>query len=149
MAETKKFISNDAAGFEEKQYVQAFKSGAVNADALGAQLWVAPFAGKITDVVLGVGTIGVDAVNPLSLTATVKKNTTAVCTTDPNIDKSATVKNTFAAGTGITQAALKTDGTAVFAKGDILTVDWDVTRTTPGTEFADATVIVTIKPYAS
>jgi hypothetical protein len=152
MAETKKFLSSDAAGFDDKQYVEAAKAGNIVADASAAQLWVAPFAGKITDVNLALGTNGVDGSNPLDLKATVKKNGTAVATTDPDIAKAAGTgsKSTFAAATGITQAVLKTDGTATFAKGDILTVDWDITRTnTPSTEIADATVIVTIKPFAA
>ena len=149
MAETRVFLSNDAQGItNDKTYLTYHKSGTITADATGIILMgSAPQAGKVTNVWGSVGTNGVDGSDTLTLGYSVKKNGTAVCSTIPLINKTAGTgrKTTTTATTGITEAVIKTDGTQIFAAGDTLSVDFDITRAgTPTTEFTDAAVTVEI-----
>jgi len=135
-----------AADVTTKQRLIQGKTGDLTSNSTDNQLGFVGIAGKIVDVILSVGTNGVDAVDPLDLTLDVKKNGTSVCSTNPKLDKAAGSgrKSTAVSGAGITQAVLKTDGTEDLAPGDELTYDLTLTRTTPDTEFADVSVLVII-----
>ena len=151
MAEFLKVLSNDAQGHRDVQLFFVHSDSAqITADTT-ATVFVAPVAGRIVNVVGSVVTNGVDGTNPFSLAFDVRKNGTSVASTVPAIDKAAGTgaRNTFAAATGITQAAIKTDGTQIVAAGDAITVVYDITRTTPATECAGAAVLVVFEPYAS
>lgn len=151
------FKSNDShasglGGFvEDTVFLNKSVQGEVTADSLGHILWIVPsgVSGSITGVVGAVVENGSDASNPLTMTFTVKKNGTAVASTDPAIAKNAAsdaLIDTVAAGTGITQVVLKTDGTEDFVAGDVISVDFDITRTaSPTTEITGPAVTVTCK----
>lgn len=109
-------------------------------------------AGKVTNVFLSVGVNGVDVTNPLSLSVSLKNVTQnkVITSTGVAIAKAAGagVVNTFAAGTGITLPVLTAANTSV-ARGDQLQFTWTLTRTaSPGTEIADAVVMVEITETA-
>ena len=105
-------------------------------------------AGELIDVFVVVEANGVDSVDPLSITVDVIKNdfdaSDSMLSVLPKLDKTAGsgTKNTMAAGTGITQAVMNTDGTEQVAKGDVITVDVALTRTTPDTEFNGIHVVL-------
>jgi hypothetical protein len=146
------FASNDTKGYTKSETHLFFApaSGNFTADATPSVV-VAPFACTVVDVIGSVGQNGVDVSNPLDLKFTASKNGTALCTTDPDIAKAAGtgVKTTAVAGTGITQAVVKSDGTQTVAKGDLIKVLFDITRTaSPGTEIADAAAIVVVRPLS-
>lgn len=150
---SRKYLSNDthAGGyggfFEHVHYFTACVQGEVTADKL-MTLFVAPQAGKIVSVVGGVEENGSDTNEDLTMTFTVSKNGTAVCTTDPVILKNAASDaqvDTYAAGTGLTLAVLKTDGTATFAAGDNIACLFDITRNTVDTEITTPSVTVGVK----
>ena len=154
------FASNDASSgdfavgpgiIEDKDVFSHAIAGNITADSNGNFVFIPNFAGKITNVVLALQG-GADAVNPLTLAAVVKKGGTAVCSTNPAYDKAAGTgsKSTYAAGTGLTLAVLKTDGTEQFAAGDLITVDYDITRTaSPGTELSQVAVFVYVTRFAN
>lgn len=112
---------------------------------------IAEEAGVITDVNLFVSNTGTDASNDLSLSLTVKKNGTTVCSTDAAITKAASDNaSTRSAGTGKTVAVLKTDDTPIFAAGDRISLDYTLTRTdTPSDEMADAVAMIGVVFFAS
>ena len=150
MAEFRKYLSNDSAGHTEHiMYFSLGVDGEKTADDNANIVFVAPAAGKIVSVVGAVVENGSDGTNPLTMGFVVKKNTTAVCSTDPVISKTAAsdaTVDTAVAGTGITQAVLKTDTTPVCAAGDIITVDFDITRTaSPTTEITGPAVVIGYK----
>lgn len=135
--------------FSNDRYTQfivkdnAFVSGTAGnvTSAPATSLYVCPVTGTITDFFLSC-TMGVDGTNPLNLTAQVTNTRTGntLCSTVPKLDKTAgNVFATTAGGTatGITPAVFTAANTAVTA-GDVLKVVWTLTRTTPGTEIADA-----------
>jgi len=133
-------------------HLQVALAGEITADATGHLLGVVPADGAIEDVILSVQENGSDSVDALDITATVSVNGTAVCTVDPAIDKTAAADafaTTAAAGSGITQATVKSDGTEDVSKGDILSVDLALTRTTPDTEITGPVVLVKIRPTAA
>lgn len=150
----RKYLTNDthAGGYggfyEHIHYFTHTLGGEVTADTLRT-VFVAPQAGQIVSVVGGVEENGSDGSNPLTMTFTVKKGATAVCSTDPAILKTAASDaqvDTYASGTGITQAIIKTDGSATFAAGDNISCLFDITRTaSPTTEITTPSVIVGVK----
>lgn len=151
----RKYLSNDThaggygGAFEHIHYFRAAVQGEVTSDQAGVWVFTAPAAGSIVSVIGAVVENGSDASNPLTMTFTVLKNATAVCTTDPSILKTAasdTKVSTAAAGTGITQAVLKTDGSCDFVAGDQIMVTFDITRTaSPTTEITTPSVMVGVK----
>lgn len=150
----RKYLTNDShaggygGAYEHIQYFTACIQGEVTADKL-MTVFVAPQAGKIVSIVGGVEENGSDASNPLTMTFTVKKGATAVCSADPVILKTAASDaqiDTAAAGTGITQATIKSDGSESFAVGDNIACLFDITRTaSPTTEITTPSVIVGVK----
>lgn len=134
-------VSNDVV------YIRHGVTGEVTADATHP-LFAAEKAGRVVSVVGGALENGSDATNPLSMSFDVSKGATAVASTNPAFDKTAaadTRVSTANAGTGITQAVLKTDGSASFAKGDVFSVVFNITRTaSPTTEITSPFVMVGI-----
>lgn len=140
---SKVFLTNDNS---QKRY-PLILSGAAdgNLAADDSYVFAAPFAGDIVDLpILSAGTNGVDSVDPLFTELDVLINGTSIFTTRPRLDKTAGAgqKDTATTGTGITQGVLKAAASLVFAKGDLIKVTLDVTRTTPDTEFADVAFCV-------
>lgn len=150
----RKVISNDThaggmGGFYEPIiYFNSQIAGEVTADATHT-VFIAPAAGTIVSVVGGVLENGSDGSNALTMAFDVKKNGTSVASTVPAIAKTAASDaraTTQSSGTGITQAVLKTDGTATFAAGDTITVVFDITRTaSPSTEITAPACRVGVK----
>ena len=152
----RKYLSNDThaggygGAFEHIHYFRAAVQGEVTSDQAGVWVFTAPASGSIVSVVGSEMENGGDATGPDALTMvfTVYKNATAVCTTDPAITKAAAADakvSTAAAGTGITQAVLKTDGSCDFVAGDQINVTFDITRVTPETEITTPAVMVGVK----
>ena len=149
-------LSNDAAGsFNPGVNWEAYPNPltTITTSITLMPAGVATTGGKITDVILMLQG-GADTVNPLSMTAVVKKNGTDVASTDAAISfhSGAGTGNvsTYAAGTGITQVVLKTDGTANFVAGDFITVDFNVIRTaSPGTEMSNVKALITGVKFTS
>lgn len=149
----RKVPSNDthaggAGGFHEPiHYFTSSIEGEVTADKTHT-MFIAPAAGSIISVVGSVLENGSDANEDLQMKFTVKKNGTAVCSTDPVITKAAASDaqvDTAAAGTGITQAVLKTDGTEDFVAGDCISVVFDITRNTVDTEITGPACTIGVK----
>lgn len=133
--------------YEPTQYFTASIEGEVTADKTHT-FFIAPASGSIVSVVGSVLENGSDANEALTMTFTVKKNGTAVCSTDPSILKTAAADaqvDTAAAGTGITQAVLKTDGTEDFVAGDCISVLFDITRGTVDTEITGPACTIGVK----
>ncbi|MCC7097397.1 MAG: hypothetical protein IT472_09495 [Thermomonas sp.] len=82
----------------------------------GKALWIAPEAGSLTDVWIGVGTVSSSG----AVTVDFNKNGTSVLTTQPSIDVS---ENTSLTGTSAVISS------ASFAKGDRFTFDIDAAGT--------------------
>ena len=131
------------------EYIPA-TTGNVTSNQTALPIGVARKSGTILDVVLTTYVNGADSADPLNITADVKKKragtTVSVCSTNPKLDKTAGAAHatTAAAGTGITQAVLKTDGSEDVQAGDYLVCDLTLTRTTPDTEIAGPVVTVYI-----
>jgi len=147
-------------GEKGRQVLQEVFSGEIKASTGVRPLGAAYQEGVIKEVFLSVGASGKDDTNPLSLTATVYKNGSAVCTTDPIIahvsGEASTNKNTkevvdatgAAHDTGITQAVVTTVvATKVCAIGDLFSYKLTLTRTaTPTTEMSNVAVVVVLDP---
>lgn len=143
--------SNYGSAHEPITEFRLFTTGNITADATYILGQVPTgWTGRIIEVIGLTQERGVDGAAALSMKYTVKKNTTAVCSTDPNIDKTAAagLLSTATAGTGITQGVPKTDGSAELASKDILSILFDITRAgTPSPEIAGVGVIVRVKWY--
>lgn len=120
-------LTNDALGYrEEIKYFSYGPAGNITA-VTDAPVFMAPYAGTIVSVDLSAQTFPVSTDRTLS--ATVKKlvtagTSTAVCTTDPAFALTASgtgMRSTLNAGTGITAAVVKSDGTQVIAAGTMVT----------------------------
>jgi hypothetical protein len=150
MAETKVYLSNDAVGITNaKSYFTAMVQGDVTADKTAMPLiGCIPQAGTITNVWGAIAALGADGAAALDMKYTVKKNGTAVCSTDPDIAKAAATTarlTTYATATGIVAAVIKTDGTQKLVAGDSITVDFDITRAgTPSPEMNGPSVTVEV-----
>lgn len=152
----RKVPSNDthAGGFggfnEPIHYFTAQVAGEVTADTGAHTLFICPagVSGTIVSVVGGVIENGSDANEDLTMTFNVRKNTTSVCSTNPAIAKTAASDaraTTAAAGTGITQAVIKTDGTEDFVAGDTINAIFDITIGTADTNITGPSVTVGVK----
>jgi len=120
--------------------------GNLTATQSGKLMGLAPCSARVVDVILTLGT-NIDTDNAGDgITATVKKNGTAVCTTNPKItDAAGTGFRSTAQGQG-TAAVVKSDGTEIVAAGDQFTVD--LTRTVAGTvttQAANVTAAVVLR----
>lgn len=134
--------------FGHKVRVTRGVQGELSADSDREPLLVVDKAAKVLGVYLAVLENGSDSVDPLEVEAVVKKDGTDVCSTNPKIDKSAAsdaAVSTVSSGTGVTQAVVKSDGTEDLEAGDILTINFNVTRTTPDTEITTPVVTVVYK----
>lgn len=145
-------LSNDKDGIYEPEFFAfAAVQGEVTADSNARFIFEAQDAGVVSSFVGGELENGSDASNPLTMTFECKKNGTTILTTKPSITKAAaadTRVSTENSGTGITQAVIKTDGSAAFAKGDIFEVDFDITRTaSPTTEITTPFARLGVKFY--
>lgn len=124
-------------------------SGQVTADMLGCPVGVAKIDGVITLVGLGVTGSGRDTSNALTLEADVKINGTTAMTTKAKINKnSGEAKSTLASTLGSGDVAGVVDPSAAGVnKGDVITVDLDLTRTaTPTYEITGPMVAVILEP---
>lgn len=153
MATNKRNVaSNDKDGIYEPEFhFFANVPGEVTADQNARFIFEAPAAGVVSSFIGGELENGSDATNPLTMTFECKKNGTTILTTKPSITKAAAADarvSTEASGTGITQAVLKTDGSAAFSAGDIFEVDFDITRTaSPTTEITTPFARLGVKFY--
>lgn len=108
------------------------------ANVIGAM----PLAGKVLDVGIYAANTGTDGDDDLSIAGDVNIAGTTCMTTLPALSKAAADgADTFAAGTGITVGVVDSDENA-FDRGELLTFDLDLTRTTPSDEVADVTISV-------
>lgn len=144
-------LSNDASGATtEKLYFVFGQTGNHTAATNAPFSGLLPRAGRITGVWLGTTTFPTSS--DRTLAATVKRNRNgvaqvAVCSTDPAFAATASggtgATTTYAAGTGKTQAVIKSDGSEILAAGDFLTTDLAIAGAN-GTIGTGATVTVEV-----
>lgn len=155
MARFRHYFSNDKGSktltaFEHVQYFTHVINGACATD-VEHTAFVVPFAAgcRVVSIVGFAQENGADGTDPMSVAFEVKKNGTAVCSTNPALDKTAGTgqKTTAAAATGVTQAVVKTDSTRDFAFGDKISINYNVTITTPDTALASPGVIIGVIPF--
>ena len=123
-------------------HAQFTHESALTASLTGKLLGGAPVSGRIVDVILSVGGNIASSNGADGVSATVKKNGVIVTTTSPAI--------TAADGAGFrstdrgdgTAAVMKSDGSELVERGDVLTVD--LTRTASGTVSSEATDVVVL-----
>jgi hypothetical protein len=126
--------------------VQRVHEGELTDSQTAAPIGAVPMDGQVVDVIISAGQNIESDTSADGLTATVKNNGTAICTTDPTL--------TDAAGAGFrctdqgdgTAAVLKSDGAEQVVRGDLLTVD--LTRSVSGNvtqQFTDVAVLVVIR----
>ena len=104
-------------------------------------------AGVIVKAGFSLQNTGADGTDPLDLEMDVKVGATSIFTTKPKLeDDAADGSDTFTAGTGITVGVIDTTKDDV-AANDRISIEWTLTRTTPGDEMADlfAEVVVAYK----
>jgi hypothetical protein len=153
MASKRLFLSNDAIGNTDAERVFVYAQNGNHTTATNVTVFVAPEAGEVTGVFLATRTMTTST--DRTLTATVSKvvaagTATALCTTNPSFISTATgagAPSTYNTGTGITQAVLKTDGSCVLAKGNLVVCALAIAGSN-GTVGTDAAVQVHFKPYA-
>lgn len=124
---------------EETLYFEV--SGAVAASVnAGAKVMYKP--GEVVGVWLAVHTN--TTASTTSIQGDLKIAGTAVCSTAPKITDAASTgtKSTYASGTGITQAVIKTDGSEDFAAGEVMTGELTAAGSTPDGEGYTLTVKV-------
>jgi hypothetical protein len=126
---------------------QLLHEGTLISSVSGRLVGAVPIDGKVSDVILSVGTNIESSDSGDGLSATARVNGDALTTGDPAL--------TAAAGSAFrctdqgdgTAATVKSDGTEMVTRGDVLTVD--LTRTVNGsvsTELADVVVLVVLRP---
>jgi len=126
--------------------------GAVTADSLGLPLAIARTSGRIREIQLSCVASGKDDTNALNFQADVKINGVTCLTTKPKIEhvsgEASQYKTTYSveADTGITEAVINWAANE-FSPGDIITWDFDITRTaSPTTEISTPCIIVELEP---
>jgi hypothetical protein len=127
-------------------HAQFAHEGALAATQTGKLIGVVPVDGTIAGVILSAGS-NLDTDTPAdAISATVKVNGTTVTTTAPQLtDADGPGFRSTAAGDGVA-AVIKSDGTQLVSRGDVLTVD--LTRTVSGsvtTEATDVVVLIVIR----
>jgi hypothetical protein len=127
--------------------VQSLYPGPVTATVTGQLAGVVPFDGTVTDVVLSLGSNIASDNSADGITAVAKVNGVTLTSTDPVITSAdgAGFAST-SQGAGV-PAAVKSDGSELVTRGDILAVD--LIRSASGivsNEATDAVVMVVIKP---
>lgn len=158
MAIYREFLTNDkgsvkGSAFEPIERFKVSLAGNITADAQYV-LFVCPagMSGRIVEVLGGALEAGADGTDAMNMEYEFLKNATNVCTTDPTITQNPTaagtgIKSTYATATGITPGVLKTDTTPDFTAGDVISVNFNITRTTPDTEMAGVFAQVGVKWY--
>ena len=119
-------------------------AGDITANDLANWFLSAPLAGKVLDVGIRAANTGGDGTDDLAIAGDVNIGGTTCMTTLPALTDSATDGvDTFEAATGVTIGVVNPAAND-FDRGDELTWDLDLTRTTPEDEMADVTVIVVL-----
>jgi len=119
------------------------KDGDITANISGEIVFLASHDGSVKRIGFALGETGVDVDDPLSLEMAVKINGVLVSATAPSLDQTALDgATTFVAGTGVTVGVLAGDDSENFVVGDTISIDFTLTRTTPGTEMADLVATV-------
>lgn len=138
------------------------KQGSFTADQLETPAGVFPFDVEIVNVVGGVLTCGVDGTDPLSVQFDVKTRAVAATSGTSVVTTKASIggqtggtgisaaagtgfRSTASAATGVVPVVLDSTKTTV-AAGSLISVDFDITRTTPETEFAGPFAVVWCAP---
>lgn len=123
-------------------HAQHRHEGALTASQTGKLIGVVPVDGVVSDVIVSVGQNIDSSLTTDGVSATVYVNGAAVTTTHPAItDAAGAGFRSTAQGHG-TAAIVKSDGTEVVSRGDLLTVD--LTRTAAGTITTEATDVVVL-----
>ena len=130
--------------------MQALFSGECPVGVKSAPVGAAPRGGKVADVWMSVGTIGLDNANSLQITGEVYINGVSCLSTRPSIGyvtgEASQQKTTRVTGdTGIVQAVVNMDANTV-TDGDMLTYDLDVARTSPDEEISNVVLVVELEP---
>ncbi len=126
--------------------LQHVHEGQLTATQNGKLMGCVPMDGQVADVIVSAGQ-NIESDTPADgLTATVKVNGVAVCSTDPSLsDADGSGFRCTDQGDG-TAAVVKSDGTEQLARGDVLTVD--LTRSVSGNvtqQCADIAVLMVIR----
>ena len=143
-------LTNDTVGYAyEEQVFTRVIEGAYTADDVTANIvTVVPFgkSGRIVGAYLVHGENGADGTDAMSNALDVKINTTSIFSTLPALAKAAGTgkRTTFAAATGVTVGVINTAADDVVA-GDIVFAEFDITRTTPETEYANVCAVVVVR----
>ncbi len=117
----------------------------ITASVADDTLFVAEGAGKIEDVILYVDNTGADGTDDLAIDADVDIGGTSCLTTKPAITDSASDQsNSKAGGTGVTTGVVDSSANTL-AAGDRVSVDLNLTRTTPEDEMAGVIVCVKVR----
>jgi len=116
------------------------KTGNITSDFSGEPIGTVLENGLITDFLVAVGNCGRDDTDALQLSANLKLNGTTVLSGEVEIDGVSGEAGSASFGT-----VPEFDTTAV-VRGDLLTLDVTLTRTTPDTEIADLFTSVKIVP---
>lgn len=150
-----KFQTNDKNARRVVEYFPKEVAGDITADS--SSDFLAPFDGRfddIGDIFMQAANTGSDGTDALNLKLDVLINGTSIFTTLPQLDGLLTANvagaadgsSTLAAGTGITVGVLKALASRQFSKGDVITVTFDITRTSPEDEMADIRAVVGFVP---
>ena len=141
----RKFLDNMARQLTMEFPVVVGQGGAVTVDF--APVFLAPWAGRIASAVLVAGENGADGTDAMTMELDVLIGGISIFTTKPKLDRAAGtgIKSTLAAGTGITVGVLDATKLAI-ALNDEITASFDITRTTPETEYSDIVVSLILVP---
>lgn len=124
------------------------QEGAITATLTGKLIGVVPADGLISAVVLSLGTNLQSSNGADGISATVKVNGAALTSTHPSISSSAGAGFRSTAQSHGVAGIVKTDGTQIVKRGDLLTVD--LVRTAAGSvsvEASDACVLIILLPH--
>jgi hypothetical protein len=126
-------------------------SGEITVSQTGVNLGMARYGGRILNLGLSVLASGKDDTNALSIEADVFINGTSALTTKPKIahvsGEVSQQKTTLQTGdTGITKAVVNA-AAAEFAVGDVITFNFEITRTaSPTTEISNPIALLEVEP---
>lgn len=126
-------------------------SGEITAKINNQPMGAVVTSGKVAGVWMSVGASGKDDSNTLQVAGDVFINGTSCLTTNPVIahvsGEVSQQKTTVETGdTGITQAAIDGDNNS-FSPGDVITCEFDLTRTaSPTTEMLNPSMVVEFEP---
>lgn len=143
-AAMKQFASNQIPA------LQASVSGEISASKTSIPMGAVNIRGRVQAAFLSFGDCGRDDSDDLYVELNVKINGTTCMTTKPKVpanDGSASEQKTtkVTGDTGIVQGVVNASANSV-SPGDVVTVDFELTRVSPDTEMANCFAVVEVEP---